>query len=80
MQLLVRPATPASNLAGVRRRLRAPAALRTLAAGGDIDYEGASGTIDWDQNGDLRRGHIGIWRFTEDEQIEDVRAVAFEDG
>ena len=53
------------------------AALRTLAAGGDIDYEGASGSIDWDDNGDLRSGHLGIWRFTEDERIEEVRAVAF---
>ena len=52
--------------------------LRVLAEGGEIDYEGASGGIDWDGNGDLRRGHIGIWRFTEDERIEEVRAVAFE--
>ena len=53
-------------------------ALRILAEGGEIDYEGASGSMDWDGNGDLRRGHIGIWRFTEDERIEEVRAVAFE--
>ena len=52
-------------------------ALRILAEGGEIDYEGASGSIDWDGNGDLRRGHIGVWRFTEDERIEEVRAVAF---
>ena len=52
-------------------------ALRILADGGEIDYEGASGSMDWDENGDLRRGHIGIWRFTEDERIEEVRAVAF---
>ena len=53
------------------------AALRILAEGGEVDYEGASGSIDWDGNGDLRRGHIGIWRFTGDERIEEVRAVAF---
>ena len=53
-------------------------ALRILADGGEIDYEGASGSMDWDGNGDLRRGHIGIWRFTEDERIEEVEAVAFE--
>ena len=52
-------------------------ALRILADGGEVDYEGASGSLDWDGNGDLRRGHIGIWRFTEDERIEEVRAVAF---
>lgn len=54
-------------------------ALRILANDGEIDYEGASGSMDWDANGDLLRGHIGIWRFTEDERIEEVRAVAFGD-
>ena len=53
--------------------------LRVLASGGEIDYEGASGSMDWDGNGDLRRGHVGIWRFTEDERIEEIRAVAFEE-
>ena len=53
-------------------------ALRILAGGGAIDYEGASGSMDWDENGDLRSGHIGIWRFTDDEQIEEVDAVRFE--
>ena len=52
-------------------------ALRLLARGGEIDYEGASGSMDWDGNGDLRRGHIGIWRFTHDERVEDVGAVPF---
>ena len=52
-------------------------ALRILAEGGEVDYEGASGSMDWDENGDLRRGHIGIWRFTEDERVEDVEAVPF---
>ena len=53
------------------------AALRALAVGAEIDYEGASGSIDWDDNGDLRSGHIGIWRFTKDERIEETGVVAF---
>ena len=53
-------------------------ALRILAEGGAIDYEGASGTTDWDANGDLRSGHIGIGRFTEDERIEEVDVMPFE--
>ena len=53
-------------------------ALRIISDGGEIDYQGASGSMDWDGNGDLRRGHIGVWRFTEDERIEEVRAVTFE--
>ena len=52
-------------------------ALHILVQGGEIDYEGASGSMDWDENGDLRRGHIGIWRFTEDERVEDIVAVPF---
>ena len=39
-------------------------ALRLLRAGEEIDYEGAASTLDWDANGDLRRGHIAVWRFT----------------
>ena len=33
------------------------------------------GVMDWDQNGDLRRGHIGIWRFARDERTADVGAA-----
>ena len=54
------------------------AALRILADGGEINCEGASSSMDWDGNGDLRRGHIGIWRFTADERMEEVGSVAFE--
>ena len=49
--------------------------LRLLAAGREIDYEGAASTLDWDGNGDLRQGYVGIWRFTEDERIEEVDTV-----
>ena len=52
-------------------------ALEVLAGGGEVDYEGASVSLDWDEHGDLLRGHIGIWRFTRDERIEDLEAVAF---
>ena len=53
-------------------------ALEVLAAGGAVDYDGASGTLDWDENGDLSRGYIGIWRYTTDERIEEVDVVLFE--
>ncbi len=49
--------------------------LRWLAAGREIDYQGAASTLDWDHNGDLRQGYVGIWRFTEDERIEEVDTV-----
>ena len=63
--------TVIAGAAGVAR------ALEVLAEGGDVDYEGASVSMDWDANGDLLRGHIGIWRFTKDERIEDLEAVAY---
>ena len=53
--------------------------LALLAQGQEIDFDGASGTLDWDDNGDLRRGHIGTWRFTSDERIEELDAVSYED-
>ena len=53
--------------------------LSLLAQEHEIDFDGASGTLDWDDNGDLRRGHIGTWRFTSDERIEELDAVFYED-
>ena len=63
--------TVIAGAAGVAR------ALEVLAGGGEVDYEGAAVSLDWDEHGDLLRGHIGIWRFTVDERIEDLEAVAF---
>jgi len=53
-------------------------ALEVLGNGEAVDYDGASGTLDWDESGDLRRGYIGVWRYTADERIEDVDVVLFE--
>ena len=61
-------ATPAGVAAG----------LRLLAEGHEIDFDGAAASMDWDENGDLRRGHIGVWRFTRDERIEELETVLFE--
>ena len=52
-------------------------ALETLADGGHIIYQGASGTLSWDASGDLSQGQVGIWRFTADGQIEDLEAVSY---
>ena len=53
-------------------------ALSMLAEGRDIDFDGAANTLDWDKNGDLLRGHIGTWRFTSDERIEELDSVFYE--
>ena len=52
--------------------------LSLLAEGKEIDFDGAASTLDWDENGDLHRGHIGIWRFTDDEHIEEVDTMLYE--
>ena len=85
-----------ANGAAIRDRLRSVAsapgeralagpdgvaeALRIVRDGGEVDYEGAAATLDWDANGDLVRGHVGVWRYTADERIEDVEAVPFDFG
>ena len=53
--------------------------LRRLASGQAINYEGAASSLDWDDNGDLLQGYVGIWRFTPDERIEEVDTVFVQD-
>lgn len=38
------------------------AAKRVLNGGGDIDFEGASGPIHFDENGDNTRSNVAFWR------------------
>ena len=52
-------------------------ALTQLADGRDIDYDGTSGVLEWDERGDLRRGYIGVWRFTADGRIEDLESIPY---
>jgi branched-chain amino acid transport system substrate-binding protein len=48
-------------------------ALELLAAGQDINYEGAAGSVDFDENGDVVTP-IEVWRYTEQAPyIESVR-------
>ena len=74
---MLRPRPPAvvMLLAATLLLLAVAAACRD---GGDVDYEGAANSIDWDANGDLTRGYIGIWRFTRDDEIEDVETIPYE--
>lgn len=47
-------------------------ALTALANGEDIDYQGASGPIDWDENGDPTAATYELWQF-EGGEIESLR-------
>ena len=64
--VVVRP-----GAAGVKR------ALRLISEGVDVNYQGASGPVDLDGNGDVRAGSIEVWRI-EDGEIVTVRQVPVE--
>ena len=52
--------------------------LRLLADGRRIDYEGVANSLDWDENGDLLQGYIGVWRYTHDGGIEELDLILFQ--
>ncbi len=54
-------------------------ALHLLDHGDDINYEGAATTLDWNENGDVTTGFIGIWQF-EDGTIVEVGETSFNLG
>ena len=37
--------------------------LRIAAAGGDVNYEGAASSVDWDDAGDITSGFVDIWEY-----------------
>lgn len=53
------------------------AGLAEIARGGDVDYEGAAVSADWDENGDSTHGYIGIWEFSADNTIADVEVIEY---
>lgn len=57
------------------------AATEALAADGDIDYEGASGGVNFDEAGDVTKGTIVVWQVSGD-TIEDIetRDIDLEGG
>jgi branched-chain amino acid transport system substrate-binding protein len=55
------------------------AALKAAADQEDINYEGAGGTVDWNQAGDIRNGFVDIWQFTKG-SIVSLQLVPFDLG
>lgn len=51
--------------------------LEALRQGEDVDYQGAAGTLDWDEHGDITHGYIGIWEFSEDGSITEVETIEY---
>ncbi len=51
--------------------------LAAVGRGEEVDYDGAAVSMDWDDRGDLSRGHIGTWGFTKEEGVEELGVVGF---
>lgn len=51
--------------------------LKALADGNDVDYQGAAGTLDWDEHGDITLGYIGIWEFAADGSITELETIEY---
>ncbi len=54
-------------------------ALELIAAGEDVNYEGAAGSVNLDENGDVITGYIEIWKI-EGGEIVSVRQVPVDLG
>ena len=53
------------------------AALDAIWSGDQIDFAGSATSLDWDGNGDVTSGYIGVWQYT-DGAIEEVSVTAFD--
>jgi ABC-type branched-subunit amino acid transport system substrate-binding protein len=57
-----------------------PEAIAAAAAGDDIDYEGASGPIDLDENGDPTAGNYGTWSYKGGKLVETTEVIPVTSG
>jgi branched-chain amino acid transport system substrate-binding protein len=51
--------------------------LALIAAGEDVNFDGAATTLDWNDAGDVTTGYVGIWTY-QDGTIVDLEAVPFD--
>ena len=53
------------------------AALAAVAQGWQVDLEGAATSLDWDENGDITSGYIGVWAY-QGGAIVEISVTAFD--
>jgi ABC-type branched-subunit amino acid transport system substrate-binding protein len=53
--------------------LRLPDAVRALQDGRDIDFDGVTGPIDWDENGDPTTATYEVWTYGDDGALKVMR-------
>ena len=73
---LPRIGAPDGNIAtpGINSLL---SAMATLREGGDINYQGAATSLDWNEVGDVTSGYIEVWQYAEG-AITSVTEVPFD--
>jgi branched-chain amino acid transport system substrate-binding protein len=49
--------------------------LAAIKAGKDVDYEGFSGPIEFDANGDPTGASIGIWKYADGSGVSTLQSV-----
>jgi ABC-type branched-subunit amino acid transport system substrate-binding protein len=54
-------------------------AIRALQEGQDIDFDGVTGPIDWDENGDPTAATYEVWTYGEDGALETMRQFEAEE-
>jgi ABC-type branched-subunit amino acid transport system substrate-binding protein len=54
--------------------------VEMAADGEEIEYQGASSNVDFDDNGDMRAVNYAVYQYTEDDQIEEIDRIEFEDA
>lgn len=52
--------------------------ISMVADGEDVNYQGASSAVNFDENGDMQAVSYSIWEFGEDGSIEDIETVDYE--
>lgn len=52
--------------------------VEMAADGTEIEYRGASSNVDFDENGDMRAVNYAIYQYTEDNEIEEIDQIEFE--
>ena len=52
-------------------------AFTAISNGEDVDYEGASGPIDLDENGDPGSSNYGTWTYTDGELVDGDQVITF---
>ncbi len=53
-------------------------AIAALAEGAEIDIIGSATALDWDKHGDLSSGYTSIWRYTENNDFEELEIVPYQ--